>query len=277
MDYVEKIGNSLIQHGKENDRVYLFKCNENNPLPLIQSLDKLCETFHYGKIFAKIHEKEYPIFLLSGYLQEAYIPDYFIDGGSAFLMAKYFKTDRSLVGEDGLTLLSNLLSSETESEDIIIPTDYIFRIAAPSDCEEMAVLYKEVFETYPFPIFDPAYLRKTMSEREVIYFGIWYNNRLVALSSAELDAENMNAEMTDFAVLPEMRGKKIASFLLQKMELEMQKMNYKTAYTIARLQSPGMNKTFINQGYRFSGLLRNNTNISGKIESMNVYYKNIQK
>ncbi len=83
--------------------------------------------------------------------------------------------------------------------------------------------------------------------------------------------------MTDFAVLPEYRGHRLAYFLLQKMEQHLTEQKYQTVYTIARLNSPGMNKTFINHGYRFSGVLTNNTNISGQIESMNVYYKKLMK
>ena len=43
----------------------------------------------------------------------------------------------------------------------------------------------------------------------------------------------------------------------------------------ARLNSIGMNKPFLNLKYSFSGTLIMNTNIAGKIESMNVYYKHI--
>jgi hypothetical protein len=47
----------------------------------------------------------------------------------------------------------------------------------------------------------------------------------------------------------------------------------KTLYTIARSHSAGMNITFAKKGYLFGGTLINNTDISGKIESMNVWYK----
>jgi hypothetical protein len=36
-----------------------------------------------------------------------------------------------------------------------------------------------------------------------------------------------------------------------------------------------MNATFAKAGYSFGGTLINNTNISGDIESMNVWYKNL--
>jgi hypothetical protein len=45
-------------------------------------------------------------------------------------------------------------------------------------------------------------------------------------------------------------------------------------YTIARAISVGMNITFARCGYDFGGTLVNNTQIAGRIESMNVWYKN---
>jgi len=53
----------------------------------------------------------------------------------------------------------------------------------------------------------------------------------------------------------------------------MRKQGIKTLYTIARLDSIPMNKTFLKLNYCYSGTLINNTNIAGSIESMNIYYK----
>ena len=50
---------------------------------------------------------------------------------------------------------------------------------------------------------------------------------------------------------------------------------HRVAYTIARALSFGMNITFARRGYLFAGTLVNNTNISGRIESMNVWYKRL--
>jgi len=52
----------------------------------------------------------------------------------------------------------------------------------------------------------------------------------------------------------------------------MSELGIKTVYTIARLNSIPMNVTFLKRGYKYGGTLINNTNISGKIESMNVLY-----
>ena len=98
---------------------------------------------------------------------------------------------------------------------------------------------------------------------------------MVALSSAEIDPQGKNAEMTDFATLPDYRGGKSATNLLSEMETAMERQGIKTLYSIARLNSPAMSKTFLKHSYKYAGTLINNTNISGKIESMNVFYKHI--
>jgi hypothetical protein len=36
-----------------------------------------------------------------------------------------------------------------------------------------------------------------------------------------------------------------------------------------------MNSTFASAGYLFGGMLPNNTNISGSMESMNIWYKKL--
>ena len=51
---------------------------------------------------------------------------------------------------------------------------------------------------------------------------------------------------------------------------------YLTGYTIARALSPGMNITFARAGYRFGGLLWNNTQICGRLEPMNIWYKSLR-
>jgi putative beta-lysine N-acetyltransferase len=135
-------------------------------------------------------------------------------------------------------------------------------------------LYSKVFLSYPFPIHNPGYILKTMEE-DVHYFGVSKKGKLVAVASAEIDQKGANAEMTDFATHPDFRGKKLGQYLLQRMELEMKAMHIKTLYTIARLNSISMNKVFLKHQYIFGGTLLQNTNISGSIESMNVYYKHL--
>ncbi len=81
--------------------------------------------------------------------------------------------------------------------------------------------------------------------------------------------------MTDFATLPQYRKQGIAQKLLHEMERNIKEKDFRMSYTIARAMSPGINITFARCGYTYAGTLINNTNISGSIESMNVWYKKL--
>jgi putative beta-lysine N-acetyltransferase len=146
------------------------------------------------------------------------------------------------------------------------------RILGENDAAALARLYKSVFKTYPFPIFDVDYIKKTMRDN-VRYYGIFDKEKLIAASAAEMSKTEKNAEMTDFAVSPVYRAKNLALQLLQEMEKDIFQSDIKTLYSIVRALSPAMNITFAKAGYYFAGTLKNNTNISGQIESMNVWYK----
>lgn len=272
-DVIQKIGHSIIHHGKENDRVYLMKYNEIDGTNLIKKIELLGLENHYKKIIAKIPfsaKKEFDDF---GYVQEAHIPNYYNGKDDCVFMCKYLRTDNEI--NHSREVLDILSTTKSKSNTLFLPIlsrNFDLRILTKNDADAMSALYKTVFATYPFPIFDPSYLIKTMNDN-IIYFGILKDNKLIAIASCETDSEYMNCEMTDFAILPEYRGNNYALLLLKEMEYKMNQLNYKVLYTIARAMSYGMNIAFSKLGYTFSGTLYNNTNISGNIEHMNVWYK----
>jgi putative beta-lysine N-acetyltransferase len=142
------------------------------------------------------------------------------------------------------------------------------------DMDALAGLYSKVFATYPFPVYDPAFLRSALSQG-VVYFGAVKRGELLGAAACEVDVKSRSAEMTDFAVEARARGLGLSRHLLAAMEEKMQKTGILTLFTIARTLSHGMNLSFAKAGYGFSGSLVNNTNISGGIESMNVWFKRI--
>jgi putative beta-lysine N-acetyltransferase len=160
------------------------------------------------------------------------------------------------------------------TKPVSLPKDAILRPCIKKDAERISKIYQKVYMSYPFPIDDPEYIAETM-EGDFDYFCIEKGNKMVALSSFELFKNSNSVEMTDFATLPDFRGNGYAGILLQKMELQTKKKNFKTAFTVARAVSVGMNITFAKNGYIYGGRLTNNTNISGNIESMNVWYKKL--
>ncbi len=275
-DIIINVEKSILQHGKNSDRVYLMKLNTEKILETILKINHLVKNYQYTKIFAKIPLSEKEYFENNGYIQEASIPNFYKGKEDVLFLAKYFSCDRAnnTNKEEIKNILSLSLEKSSSVKPIELQEEFIFKKASSEDAYEMANVYKNVFESYPFPIYNPEYLEETMKEN-IDYYGIWKDGKLIALSSSEKDTANQNTEMTDFATLPEHRGNNFAAFLLNKMEEDAKKRGLKIAYTIARAVSYGMNICFAKSGYTFAGTLINNTGICGQLESMNVWYKNL--
>lgn len=272
-DIISKLYHSTIQHGKLNDRIYLMHLDGEDKDIIIDGLQEMSHKEGYTKIFAKIPSVMLTKFQNAGYIAEAHIPYYYNGEDDCYIVSKFLLEARKQTNVDELNAIIKVAQSKANNiGDLTLEYDNSLRQLATEDAIIMAEVYQEVFKTYPFPIHDPEYLIDTMNNN-VIYYGIFDKDRLVAIASSELNPEQYNAEMTDFAVLPEYRGNNLALVLLNRMEKVMQQMQYKVLYTIARAESHGMNITFSKLGYTYSGTLINNTNISGKIESMNVWYK----
>ena len=275
-DVIEVLGKSVVQHGNYNDRVYLMKLAKEDLPSIVNRLDHLAKTRGYSKILAKVPSFAKEVFTSNGYIAEAHLPDFFNGQDDAYFMGKYLSKQR--INVDNNQVLDEVLTVAQEkstNEGVVeLPNGYKFKRASKQDAEPMAELYRQVFKTYPFPIFDPDYIKQTMDDN-LIYFAVCQDSEIVALSSAEMDIAAQNNEMTDFATHPEYRGQNLSVYLLTKMEAAMSKEGIKTAYTIARGESFGMNITFAKLGYRYGGTLKNNTNISGSLESMNVWYKKL--
>ncbi len=275
-DRIETLGRSRIQHGKYNNRIYLMKLSRSDLPEILPRLDRLARNRSYSKVFAKVPKSAKTPFCRQGYRVEAIIPNFYREEEDVIFFGKYLEGDRQR--EQKPELVNKVLAAAKAKarSDMAPPLPKPFRLkrADQRDAPAMAGVYRQVFATYPFPIHEPDYLKRTMEEN-VAYFGLWHGEQLVALSSAEMDLAGQNAEMTDFATLPDYRGKGLATFLLAAMETDLNTLGIKTAYTIARAYSYGMNITFSRNGYSFSGTLTNNTNIFGGLESMNVWYKTL--
>ncbi len=274
IDSIETFGGSLIQHGKANDRAYVMKIGENDYPEIVDYVVSLALANGYSKIFVKAPAFARPAFMDSGFVEEARIPGLFQRKEDGFFLSKFLSAKREREGQPGLVaeILQAARQKAGKMGGVRLPPRHACRIMRKHDVEDMVQLYRKVFASYPFPIHEPDYLAKTMDEN-LVYYGIWADDTLIALSSAEIDFDGKNAEMTDFATLPEFRGLGLATYLLDQMESGIRQIGIKTAYTIARAYSFGMNITFAKHGYTYGGTLANNTQISGDLESMNVWHK----
>jgi putative beta-lysine N-acetyltransferase len=280
-DKIEKIGKgSTIQHGKFNDRIYLMKLDPLDFPDILDEIRQIARENQYTKIFTKVPSWAAPKFLSDGYIMEGFIPDFYHKKQAAFFLSKFLDSDRLMgIEYNRLTEFGRLLNARYEEAATFNKSksaDRKFKIQRldESQVDQITDIYRAVYLSYPFPIHKPGYILSTMKDH-VHYYGAERRGKLIALASAEVDPKGLNAEMTDFATLPDYRGNNLATRLLVEMEKDVKAQDIGTLYTIARLNSPAMNKTFLKQGYTYAGTLINNTNIAGAIESMNVLYKHV--
>lgn len=275
-DVIEKFGHSIVQHGLYNRRIYLMKLHQQDMPLIVAVLEQLAREKGYEKILVKTPARNKDRFAKEGYDQEALIPAYFRDREDVVFMAKYFSPSRRSVKDRlRITAILSLAYKYKLNRSRKRNRRYFkIRICRPEDVEEMSRLYKSVFKTYPFQIFDPHYLIESIN-RHVTYFNVRKDNRIVALAASEMDPENRAVEMTDFATFSAHRGQGMANSLLHAMEKEMVQQGLKTAYSISRSLSEAMNIIFVKHGYAYGGTLGSNTNIAGHIESMNIWYKHL--
>jgi len=275
-DVVVKRGNSLIQHGHFNNRVYVMKLAPAEIPDIIRFADDLSRKEGYTKIFVKVPENLVEVFASDGYVTEATVPYFYQGTESAVFMAKYHDPGRKVVHDatQAASVLSEAFGHAGERTARVLADDFSLMHAHAGDAEDIAALYRSVFVTYPFPIHDPGYIRETM-KGPFRYYVIKKSHILSAVASCETDAENQNAEVTDFATSPLFRGRGLAGQLLQAMEADLKKEGIRLTYTICRALSGPVNTIFAGAGYRYGGQLPNNTNICGSIESMNVWYKKL--
>ena len=273
-DEIIHLGHSLVQHGPANDRVYLMKLDPADLPDIVSDIYDLGRLYGYSKLFAKVPADATKHFTQLGFVDEARVPFMHKGERAGYFMSKYL--DRNRAVPRNIERISAVLEqAERKRRHPVSPVDEDASIRLRlGNAEELSELYGTVFDTYPFPLDDPSFIRQSMVA-DTAYFGIESEGRIVAAASIEMDMEWRCAEMTDFATLPEYRAKGAACRLLATMENALRDINIKVAYTIARAESFGMNIVFAKAGYSFGGTLHNNTQIAGKLESMNVWHKQI--
>lgn len=236
---------------------------------------EVAEEHGFTKIFIKAREEDWMAFLSRGYMLEGIFKGYF-HGRDAYSMASYTTLERRTsdywMEEDAI--LRQVLTLPKKLERDEVPTPYVLRPATEADADELAALYGQVFQTYPTPMNDAAYIRHVMEEGTVFY-AVVDNSMLISASSAEINAVYGNAEITDCVTLPAYRGKGLMRLLIQSLEEELQQRGILVLYSLSRALSFGMNAALAQLGYEYNGRLTKNCDIYDKFEDMNMWCKQL--
>ncbi|MEW5820064.1 MAG: putative beta-lysine N-acetyltransferase [Cyanobacteriota bacterium] len=275
-DEITKIGHSIIQHGKHNNRIYLIRLSEDDFPEIITKLHNLAVKHKYTKVFAKIPSYAKNTFEEHGYVVEAEIPGFYSNKANCYFMAKYFSKNRRIIENNELIsdVLETSYTKDSLEEIPPLNPDYNCNLCYPRDTSKIIALNKKVFKSYPYPIFNYDYVLNSMLNN-FDYYGIWNKENLLAISGVETHLSDLNAKLSGFATLPEYRGNNFSLYLIEKMEKQMLKLGIKTLYSIIIANSYSINITFSKMGYTMTGLLINNSNIGGNFETMAVWYKKI--
>ena len=273
-DRVIELAGALVQHGPGSDRVYIMDPGTADPTVLVRQAESLALREGYGKIFSRVPAFAAEPFQVSGYILEASVPDMYGPLLDGYFLRKFLEAGRMERSEERVEarIRARALVARAEERDVTVQAVSRARL---EDLPLLAALYAEVFPVYPFPIQDPAFLREEQGSGAAVYFLIREAGRIIAAGSYEPDRRYGYAEMTDFATLPEARGRGLASALLQAMEAHARETGIRVAYTIARAESASMNLVFGRAGYTYGGVLVNNTLIGRSIESMHVWHRQL--
>ncbi len=226
------------------------------------------------KIIVYTKQQDEAVLARQLFAPEGFLEGYYL-GHSACVMARYLTEKRrqtdSYIKEQEMIEALYRTAPHPCSEN---SPNFTMRKAEINDMYQLSMLFKKVFRTYPTPVFDPAYIEKTMNEN-VMYYAMFDHDRLISAASADINPELGHAEITDCAVLPEYRGHSLTSFLIEALEKEMAEKAIFHVFSLARAASFGMNAVLYHSGYQYGGRLINNCYIAEGLENMNIWCKHL--
>lgn len=230
-----------------------------------------------GKIIAYCRIKQLKPFRDNGFTVEGLINGFF-KGEDAFCVSYFADPDRSISGykEQEDYILSKCTKEIINKRNHRPNNLFTVRDASLCDIPEMTALFSEVFETYPSPVFSPEYLQKVMNEK-VLYKVAVHEERIVSIAAADMDALNLNAEITDCATYPQYRGKGLLSNLIYSLEDTLKKRGFYTLYSLSRSINESINMALCKHEFRYGGRLVNNCHICGCFEDMNIWVKKLKR
>lgn len=198
----------------------------------------------------------------------------FFRGKDAHIYSIFLNPDRKkTVAPKEEERVMELVESDNKQTGSNLPDGYVMRQATETDAPRMARLYDTVFKSYPTPINDPDFIINLMNNN-VFFTVVKKDLEIVSACSADLLPAFNAAEMTDCATLPEHRGRRILTHQFSHLMQVMKKKGVQTLFSYSRALSEGMNLINARHGFIYGGRLKQQSNIAGKMESMNVWYKN---
>lgn len=237
--------------------------------PLASHLFRIADANRYDKIIVKARSDDRAEFEALGYETEARL-------GDSWLISAFRSTARRLSRriDDEEVLVQAIRSHPILERPLALRLET--ESATRAQVGELATLYGATYRSYPTPVSSPAFLRRSI-EGGNIYRFVRKAGQIVSAAAVEIDVRASAAEMTDCVTLPPARNLGLMSGLLENLEADLRARGIRTAFSLARAMSVGMNTVLHDLGYEFSGRMINNCQIDGSFEDMNLWTKTLAR
>lgn len=274
-NYYAKINRTKIYVDLSNRRVKIINFN-NISLQTLKRIIHFTSKQYLSKIICYCDTETIETFIKAGFEPEGKIEGYF-KGTDAFCMSYFINSNRKICSNYSIkeSLVKECLNVHNTYINHRNKLKCLIRTATKNDINEMVKLFSTVFLTYPFPIYDEEYIKQSMNEK-ILYKVAVYDGKIISVASADMDSENLSAEITDCATLLDYRGNGVLSNIIYSLESDLKAKGFKTLYGLSRAINPSINFIFSKHNFNFSGRLVNNCNICGTFEDMNIWVKNIR-
>lgn len=273
-NYYTNIDHTKIYVDLTNKRIKIVDTN-NITVQNLKRIIHFSSKLHLGKIICYCDVESSEIFSDAGFKSEGKI-DGFFKGKDALCMSYFITSSREVC--TNFVEKNSLVKKCSDVRNTFITRhsnlNYTIRNANKNDIKEMIKLFSTVFSTYPSPIYDEEFLRETMNKK-VLYKVAIYDGKIISTASADMDLENLNAEITDCATYPAYGGNGALSNIIHSLECDLKARGFMTLYSLSRAINPSINYVLSKHNYTFTGRMVNNCHICGTYEDMNIWVKNI--
>jgi putative beta-lysine N-acetyltransferase len=271
-NFNKKFGSLDVYIDYTNNRL---KISDNNKLDLkdIEEVIDYSKKNKFTKILVNSKLVNIKGYIGCGFLMEGFIKGFF-KGEDACCLSYFLNKDRnfSLNKEKEDEIIRKCFENTNKIKSNKNLKGLEIRTLLEDDILQMINLFKKVFKTYPTPVFDKNYLLSVI-DKKILFKGIFENNILISMASADLDNDNLNCEITDCATNENYRGRGFLGILIDSLEEEVKERGYKCLYSLSRAINYGINSSLSKKGYYYCGRLVNNCDICGGFEDMNIWVK----
>ncbi|MEN6348845.1 MAG: putative beta-lysine N-acetyltransferase [Syntrophomonas sp.] len=270
----EVLDNTALLFDWSNRRIKILT-SESLSIRTLNRIKNVAVQKGMDKIIANVPESCRTLFSEQGFVLEGKINGFF-NGEDAFCFSFFGLEESKKPSSDYDGIIPSGCCWDFARQQQYSNPWFEIRNAHEADIPGMIGLFRNVFATYPSPVFDAEYLRYTMNTDRVLYKLAIDDGQLVGIASADKDQAHLNAEMTDCTTRPDYRGRGILTQLLGELEEHLVKHGFICLYTLCRATEAGVNKAFFRHGYQYSGRLIKNCNICGNFEDMNILVKTLR-